>query len=162
MLSLPIDAETVRRLRSTSRPSGSGASRNVYDLGTAVLKVDKPGEEWAGTCVNEIRVWEASANNPELRALLCPIIAADTAGKWLIMLKCEPLDEEEFETSGFANEIAQYGIGDMHPLNAMLHPETGRIVAVDYAYSTGNYDDDEYDDGICSCSICRTDAPFEL
>lgn len=155
-----ITPEDVAKITS-GRPFNSGASRKVFDLGTHVLKLNRSRSHWAGGCAEEIYTWENADDT--LRAFLCPIIAADPDGQWLVMPKCEPASDgynDDYLT--VVRTLEDYGIGDQHPGNVMVYtdPETGeeRLVSTDY----GMLDDRECcrtpeTSEPCHCTDCRID-----
>ncbi len=79
--------EDAEKVASMSPRLGAGVSREVFDLGNAVLKISRRDKrEWAGDCnITEAQTW---ANSPrDIRRHLAPVLAADPEGSWLIMAK---------------------------------------------------------------------------
>lgn len=152
-----ITPEQVATIASTSRHLSSGASRIVFDLGTHVLKLNTSRRHWAGGCAEEIATWESA--DEAMRAFLCPIVAADPDGQWLVMPKCAPafLDYGDSDQLDFERNMAYFGIGDQHPGNIMLLTDDDgneRLVSVDYAMAeSGGGRDDSY----CCCADCRVE-----
>lgn len=145
-----ISPENVEKVVKAVPYLSSGVSRNVYDLGAVVLKVNK-GYDGCGSCASELAVWEEYAGT-EFEQYLAPILAADPNGEWLIMEKCSGVGSiDYYDRREMEHKLNSIGIGDLHEYNVGRR-ENGDIVAIDYAFTrdVGMRDDDH-----CNCDDCN-------
>lgn len=129
--------------------------RDVFDLGTHVLKIDRPSDLRKGNCAAEVQIWERFGSLPSGK-FLAPITAhgkLPDGRTWLVMVKAELEDVVPSDFlwlrlgDGYGYEkpskafIATWqpvldfaqrvGIADVHYNNVGLID--GRPVIIDYA-----------------------------
>jgi hypothetical protein len=123
-----VDAFVAAHVGGAKR-LGRGVSREVYPFGPEyVIKIAHDPTE--GHNLAEAKVW---ASAPDwARKHLCPVLAHDPKGVWLLMRRAERVGEATWgEAKAFGRNELRDRIGDMHEQNVAWLD--GHMVAIDYA-----------------------------
>lgn len=122
-----------------------GASRWVFLIGPWAIKIPRPMEPHRsiGRYANRDERWLWA--NDGRKHLMCPVLLADPRGWLVIMPRCQPVPDDEYEAWDDANSFEIHVIGeDPSPFERAAKDvgrlPDGRIVFIDYgtrAYSPG-------------------------
>lgn len=108
---------------------GSGVSRNVYSIENDdrhVIKIEDTTDKRFQN-IMEWRTWKEFKDDPDVAIWLAPVIDISECGKYLIMEKTEPVEEDEMP-----DDIPEF-IGD-YKVSNMGRLSNGNIVCHDYGY----------------------------
>lgn len=135
-----ITDETVKDVRKTLPYLGCGITRDVYDLGNVVLKVDRgQNHAYAGSCESEAKAWEQIRDLDE-SAYFAAVLASGKG--WLIMEKVECAVQDGSASWSDVREVqnvAEYlGFRDLHSGNLGIRAD-GRVCVIDYAFPGSGY-----------------------
>lgn len=130
-----LNEKIVAKIARTNRPSGSGAARTVFNLGTTVLKVDrnKSATRSYGGCRKEADTYDRAVREGWSN-LLAPVFASGR--NWLVMRKVDRVGYDQLESdrvSVFTRSLRTHNIKDQHEENVGWLD--GNLVSIDYAYA---------------------------
>lgn len=150
-----IDDGNARDIARSLDFLGAGITRDVFDLGDVVLKIDKRANGFAGDSGTESDVWENVCLTSDARYFAEVFASGDG---WLIMEKVENVianvaysdeDLRDVREAGRRNGVGR----DLHEWNIGIRYD-GSMCIIDYAYS-GEQGADSWEHDECMCDECQ-------
>lgn len=101
--------------------------------------------------IKEWDIWCQVRHHPELSKWFCPVTEISDCGRFLVMLKCDPVTEEEVPS-----DIPEF-LSDVKAANwgKLTYEGITKVVMLDYAGIKSNYILEDYDTTSLGCTLLK-------